>query len=101
MVGGQRRIQPWLPPRGTCAMCLAVLAGALWLDAAQAAPPRPPGGPHRIYRGGDNQAGYPPLSFVGVGGPSTGSGVQLRVLTMPNPARGIARFRVQALRGER
>ena len=89
-------------PNRVVAVSIAMLASTLWLTGAHAGPPRPPGGPHPLHRGGDNLSGYPPLTFTAVGDSIPGSlGARLIVLAHPNPARGDARFRLQVTRGER
>ena len=81
----------------------ATFIGAVFLIApvASATAYRPPGGPHPLYHGGDNQATYPPLSSVGVGD-SIPSPIALRFafLCYPNPSRGGTRFRAMAVAGE-
>ena len=74
-------------------MMLLVVATAI------AAPPPPPGGPHALHHGGDNQAGYPPITTLGVGDSLAAAPLRLRVSAAPNPSRGEVRFLAQAPRG--
>lgn len=69
-----------------------------WSGAALAAPPPPPGGPHALYHGGDNQAGYPSITSVGVDDSLAAAPLRLLVSATPNPSRGEVRFLAQAPR---
>jgi len=63
-----------------------VLGVALLLisSAALAASPPPPGGHHPTYFGGDNRAGYPPLTAT-TAAPKGEAQVALRLRGSPNP----------------
>jgi hypothetical protein len=79
---------------------IAALVASFGVATIHAAPPPPPGGPHPIYHGGDNQAGFPSLTFVGVDDPEAAApALRLSVAAAPNPSRGEVRFRIQAPRG--
>jgi hypothetical protein len=81
---------------------LAALIGAVlcFPFAAPAATYRAPGGPLPISRGGDNEAGYPPLSTVAVEEPAARApAVRLALSCYPNPSRGTMSFRVFARPG--
>ena len=83
---------------GTVLLCAVIaVADTAWAGA----PYRPPGGPHRLHHGGDNQAPYPPLATTPVEPPGPhAAAVRLALVPYPNPARGELRFRLLAPAGE-
>lgn len=90
------RLHSIFVPFAAVAVALASL-----VSPADAARYRPPGGPHALYHGGDNQAQYPALTSTAVeeGVPSP-LAIRLTVRSFPNPARGAARFRALAGAGD-
>ena len=78
--------------RSFVVVLIATVLSVLWAAKTLGAPPpTPPGGPHPLYRGGDNQAGYPPISNVAVD--NSPRIARFVVTAMPNPSRGGMRFR--------
>jgi hypothetical protein len=59
----------------------------------------PPGGPHPLWHGGNNQAGYPSIASTAVPDP-VAAPIQLALRCWPNPSRGITRFQALANPGE-
>jgi len=77
---------------------LATFVAALVAVPLAAAPFRAPGGPHRLHRGGDNTATYPPLTTTSVDEPDAAAPRPPVLLAFPNPARGEMRLRAYAPR---
>ena len=67
--------------------------------AVHAADWPPPGGPHPLWHGGNNQASYPPIVSTAVPDPLV-TRIQLALRCWPNPSRGITRFQARANPGE-
>src|SRR5262245_60612066 len=83
--------------RGGVAALVLTLAFA---SASGAGSYCPPGGPHPLFHGGDNQATYPPITTVAVETQAAGApAVRLAITCHPNPSRGAVTFRAHARTG--